>query len=465
MRALRVARGIALLAAASAACAAPTNDGERVVQQKQAIQGGEAEPARANVGMLEFASGNFGTATLITPRVVVTAGHVVGGDIQGFFTGNGRAILRGPDTSASAEMKKYAVSKKLTHPSYQCATDCEKFNGADLDIGLVLLDAPATEYVTVTLGSGALGAPGALGKGTTCSTTGYGNHVLDWDAGDAAPYVKQKRSASVRLLSMDANELGVEWITGISDHGDSGGPLWCGDALVGTTAYHVDGDGPEHRQEFYVRIDAALPWIREQVLAWGDTTLQPKDTPLEAGADAASDPPAASPSPAEAPPPSGCNASGQGLSGGVFLLVALAALTRTRTRTSSGREADRVAHHGLAVPRLLEVDALVERDDARHERLARARCGDARVRDLRPTTGGLDHEVDADIRLLLLRDMGPAAREVEEVRLDGAPDRLLGDLVVRAAADVHADRHDLHPGRRRGRDGGIRGGGHRGRGR
>ena len=335
VRLTRVTRLLALLAAASTACAAVSGDGgandEHVAQQKQAIQGGDVERARANVGLLEFASGNFGTATLITPRVVVTAGHVVGGNIQGFFTGEGRPIFRGPDTSVSAEMQKHAVSAKLTHPSYQCTTDCEKWKGADLDLGLVLLDAPAAEYVPGALGGG------ALAKGATCSTTGYGNHVLDWDAGDAAPYVKQKRSAAVRLLSMDASELGVTWVSGISDHGDSGGPLFCGDALVGTTAYHVDGDGPEHREEFYVRIDAALPWIREQVLAWGDTTLEPKGTPApsEGAPDAAPAPPVTSP--AEAPASAGgCSAAPRSPASGALLAGAALAIAGAVVRRRHG---------------------------------------------------------------------------------------------------------------------------------
>lgn len=331
-------RALGFTALVLVACAAPAAvDDIGTTQQK--IEGGDVETALPNIGMLEFSTGNFGTATLITPRVVVTAGHVVGGDIQGFYVGPGRPIARGADFSVSAEMKKYGISQKLTHPSYQCTENCDPFGGLDLDMGLVLLDSPASEYVPLQLGGGAL----TIGMG--CSTTGYGDHVVDWDASDAAPFVKQKRSASVSLLTMDVASLEVQWGTGIPDHGDSGGPLFCNNALVGTTAAHDDGDDSAHQTELYVRLDAAMPWVRSQLQAWGDTTLDAPDAsaPDDAGAPTSS---SGSSGSSSAPGSSGSGSSGcqtaRGAVGGsscafglFAVCVSLAAIARRRSVTTA----------------------------------------------------------------------------------------------------------------------------------
>lgn len=302
------AEALLALAACAAACSGEPPAEERAGVAQQAIQGGAVEPGLPGVGMLEFSTGNFGSGTLITPRVVLTAGHVVGGNIQGFYTGAGKAIARGPDVSASQAMTKHAIGAKITHPSYECKTGCDAYP-VSLDIGLVLLDAPASEYVPTPLGGG------SLAPGLACSTTGYGNHVLDWNAPDAAPFVKQKRTAAVEIVSFADEVVEVGWKTGIADHGDSGGPLFCNGALVGTTAYHTDGDGDAHRVEFYTRVDAALPWIREQLRAWGDTTLETPEVVADAGAsaDAAVVPPeapvTAAPGPADGGGSAGCAAA------------------------------------------------------------------------------------------------------------------------------------------------------------
>ena len=316
-----------------AACSAPAPGPEPTGTTQQRIEGGDIEKGLPNIGMLEFSTGNFGTATLITPRVVVTAGHVVGGNIQGFYIGPGRPILRGPDFSVSSSMKKYGISQKVTHPSYQCTESCEKFNGLDLDMGIVLLDSPASEYVPQQLGGG------SLTTGMGCTTTGYGDHVVDWDASDAAPFVKEKRTASVKLLTIDSAELQVQWVTGISDHGDSGGPLFCNNALVGTTAYHTDGDDAAHRNELYVRLDAAMPWVKEQLKAWGDLTLEP--TTADAGrpddASTPATPPNDEPTTTSSDSnSSGCQTSGNPSSGswafGALALGFVATLLRRRSR-------------------------------------------------------------------------------------------------------------------------------------
>lgn len=251
------------------ACGAPELDSSGEVTQ--AIHGGEVVAAEGDpaVGLLEFASGNFGTGTLISPRVVLTAGHVAGGNIQGFFLGRGKPIRRGVDTSASDTMRKVPIAEKIIHPSYECKTDCEQWKGWDLDMAIIVLAEPVTDVAPVRFG---LLEPS---KEAVCRTVGFGDFVADWDAADAAPTVKEKRSASSTISRVRPYVFETTWLDGVADSGDSGGPILCEregiSNLVGTVAYHTDGEGAQHVREWYARVDVAMPWLEERLRALGET--------------------------------------------------------------------------------------------------------------------------------------------------------------------------------------------------
>src|SRR5262249_9362681 len=72
--------------------------------------------------------------------------------------------------------------------------------------------------------------------------------------------------------------IAVQWVTGIAYDGDSGGPLFCGDKLVGTVAGHADGEYPDHREELYTRVDRALPWINDEIQKWAIVSADAGDT-------------------------------------------------------------------------------------------------------------------------------------------------------------------------------------------
>src|SRR5882762_9310262 len=62
--------------------------GEDVQQTSGAIQGGAADSAHPEVGIIYTTDDSFCSGTLIAPTVVLTAGHCVG-NVEGFYLGAG----------------------------------------------------------------------------------------------------------------------------------------------------------------------------------------------------------------------------------------------------------------------------------------------------------------------------------------------------------------------------------------
>jgi hypothetical protein len=52
-------------------------------------------------------------------------------------------------------------------------------------------------------------------------------------------------------------------VSGVADHGDSGGPLLCGGAIAAVVHNHTDGDWPAHIRENYATLD--INWIRSKI--------------------------------------------------------------------------------------------------------------------------------------------------------------------------------------------------------
>lgn len=291
---MRLAVAVALLAA----CTGAPAPGE----QRAAILGGSVASGDPAVGMLEFASGRLGTGTLIAPDVVLTAGHVVGGSITAFFTGAGVASKPLDNTTSSPTMVRHEIGEKLTHPSYGCSASgtCDA-TGWDLDVGLVRLAAPITDLVPYTLDATlpAVGDP--------CRTVGFGVHTAEGVTDYDLATVKQKREADVDVIAIEDTFVVVRWVTGIPDHGDSGGPLFCNGKLVATTTLRVDGELATHREEYDTRVDRMLPWIQTKLAEWAPPDLAP---PADL---------AAAPSPSDG----GCRVGAAPLDGFALLLLAL----------------------------------------------------------------------------------------------------------------------------------------------
>jgi hypothetical protein len=257
---MRAKYAVALLGALVACSSSDGNDST----QDRDIQGGTADAGHPGVGLIWFQGGGFCTGTLISPSVVLTAGHCVQDPIDGFYTGTGAPS---PLVAIPPGMTKHPVDRMIAHPSY-AAGACPN---ATFDIGLVHLAQPVTDIPTTDYARNGLPA-----VGTACTAVGFGTHT---ESG-LAQY-GQKRTGTETVQGNVPTAIQVSLGTALADHGDSGGPLLCGGVIAGTTSCHSDGDWPAHQVESYAWVAAASQWIGGQIAAWG--TPPPPPPPPPAG--------------------------------------------------------------------------------------------------------------------------------------------------------------------------------------
>jgi hypothetical protein len=289
-RITRLVAGIAL-----AACLAATS------LPAGAITGGTDDTTgeHPNVGLLFFyqADGRFRcSATLIHPRVILTAAHCAFGDIgkvavtfdaqvaadplagrdvlpralddpgtglkgsgytQGLYTveydAQGQPIpgSRAPydnsgwDDGTADGAPVWITGTPLSHPEYSDFTDLDNWN----DTGIVILDEPVTDLPTAELApEGYLDqfAQKALIR-ETIRTVGYGTEVRSADSGPQKPtpqsyplrrqYTDEKpQKLTDQILQLNGNEHDP-FGGGGTCFGDSGGPGFHGGYLIGDTSY------------------------------------------------------------------------------------------------------------------------------------------------------------------------------------------------------------------------------------
>ena len=219
-----------------------------------AITGGERDEVHTNVGVIRFTTetGRFRcTGTLISPTVVLTAGHCTGdtGDspATNVYVSFNTDLPLDPLANGitpeerAARAANYITGTAHPDPSWDGKLSISKQH----DQGVVVLDAPATsKWPGITpaplLPVGTLDANQGALKNETFTLVGYGVEI----GTKKAQVVVTERRSTTSFLKNVQDEVVVFQINdrdskagGGSCFGDSGGPAFLGQYVIGDASY------------------------------------------------------------------------------------------------------------------------------------------------------------------------------------------------------------------------------------
>jgi hypothetical protein len=215
-----------------------------------AITGGSADTVHKNVGVVRFttAAGRFRcTGTLISPTVVLTAGHCTEGPATNLYVSFDDALQLDPlapgisAAERAARAAHYITGTAHPDPGWTGKLTLAKQH----DQGVVVLDMPAsTKWAGITPAPlppvGFLDRNQGQLKNETFTLVGYGVDIGD----KKAQIVVQERRSTTSYLKNVQSEVVVFQINGNdskagggSCFGDSGGPVFLGNYVLGDASF------------------------------------------------------------------------------------------------------------------------------------------------------------------------------------------------------------------------------------
>jgi hypothetical protein len=231
-----------------------------------AITGGVPdENQHPNVALIVYYTeeGRFRcSATLVSPTVLLTAGHCTDGVIGSVAVTFDTAPAPEPPfplppaadpsvgyTDAEIAAAGFLSGTAFTYPGYSGFTDLSNWN----DVGVIVLDQPVTGIQPATIAEpGTLDAyPQPRLNRTVFTLVGYGTEVRKPEAGPQKPtpltYPLIRRTTTAvgqklteQIIQLNGNPNDVRGGGG-SCFGDSGGPLFLNGQIVGVSSYVYNG--------------------------------------------------------------------------------------------------------------------------------------------------------------------------------------------------------------------------------
>lgn len=212
------------------------------------IRGGRSEAGYPEVGLLRSGSDAARTATLVAEQWALTASHCV-------------AMA---DELVIGERPR-RVERAWTHPSYRAEAPGSPLRG--IDVAVVRLVDRVTD-----IRPAALSAVGDVATRSDLFVRSVGFGLDDHGASGT------KRSAIEWVTQVDEENIATRGITGSTDRGDSGGPVFLGRSIVAVTSR---GFG----SSLSARVDSARAWLdatTDGAITWvtADVSADP-DAPRE----------------------------------------------------------------------------------------------------------------------------------------------------------------------------------------